>query len=209
MYASMARTLNNYWEHPGKNRYDKKDFHSPYYVDQRQGPDLNATASGDLEATSWLSAASIFQTFDVLKEVYRPGEESGWKYFSSSKKIAWKTGTSFGFRDAWAIGVTPHYTVGVWVGNADGEGRPGLTGTDAAAPAMFSIFDKLQEKGWFSKPLIEMKPEVICKQSGHRATSLCESIDTLFICKSGSETKVCPYHKKIHISKDHKYRVHS
>src|SRR6187455_696655 len=191
MYASMARTLNNYWEHPGKNRYDKKDFHSPYYVDQRQGPDLNATASGDLEATSWLSAASIFQTFDVLKEVYRPGEESGWKYFSSSKKIAWKTGTSFGFRDAWAIGVTPHYAVGVWVGNADGEGRPGLTGTETAAPILFDLFSSLPGNSWFRAPLSEMKKIVVCSRSGHRATGRCESTDTVYVTPAGLQTLPC------------------
>ncbi len=147
MYASMARTLNNYWEHPGKNRYNRSDFHPPHYIEPRHESDLNQGGSeGNLEATSWLSAAAIFQTFDALKEVYRPGEESGWRYFSSSKKIAWKTGTSFGFRDAWAVGVTPHYAVGVWVGNADGEGRPGLTGTDAAAPLMFDIFSQLKER---------------------------------------------------------------
>ena len=180
MYASMARTLNNYWEHPGKNRYDRSDFHSPYYIDQRQESDLNTIESGDLEATSWLSAASIFQTFDVLKEVYRPGEESGWKYFSSSKKIAWKTGTSFGFRDAWAIGVTPHYTVGVWVGNADGEGRPGLTGTDAAAPLMFDIFSQLKEDSWFRAPAQEMETITICRQSGYRNSEWCNDVDTCF-----------------------------
>ena len=209
MYASMARTLNNYWDHPGKNRYDRKDFHSPYYVDQRQESNLNAIESGDLEATSWLSAASIFQTFDVLKEVYRPGEESGWKYFSSSKKIAWKTGTSFGFRDAWAIGVTPHYTVGVWVGNADGEGRPGLTGTDAAAPLMFDIFSQLKEDAWFRAPAQEMETITICRQSGYRNSEWCNDVDTVFITREGLQTAACPFHKLVHLTSNKKFRVHS
>ncbi len=73
----------------------------------------------------------------------RPGDEFAWRAFSSSRKIAWKTGTSYGFRDAWAVGVTPRHVVGVWVGNADGEGRPGLTGYSAAAPVLFDLFDLL------------------------------------------------------------------
>ena len=209
MYASMARTLNNYWEHPGKYRYDRNDFHSPYYIDQRQKSNLNTTASHNLEATSWLSAASIFQTFDVLKEVYRPGEESGWKYFSSSKKIAWKTGTSFGFRDAWAIGVTPHYTVGVWVGNADGEGRPGLTGTDAAAPLMFDIFSQLKEDSWFRAPAQEMETITICRQSGYRNSERCNDVDTVFVTREGLQSAACPFHKLVHLTSNKKFRVYN
>lgn len=116
MYASMARTLTNYFSRLGKNRYDRKDFHALNYFNGSNNEQEQIQSLPSLEESSWLSAASIYQTFDALKEVYRPGEESGWRYFNSSKKIAWKTGTSFGFRDAWAVGVTPHYVVGVWVG---------------------------------------------------------------------------------------------
>ena len=76
----------------------------------------------------------MYQTFQSLKEVNRPGTNQNWQYFDSSNEIAWKTGTSFGFRDAWAVGTTKDVVVGVWVGNADGEGRPGLVGPQAAAP---------------------------------------------------------------------------
>ena len=71
-----------------------------------------------------LDAGSIYYTFQAMEEVMRPGEEMLWQQFSSSQRVAWKTGTSFGFRDGWAIGITPRYVVGVWVGNTDGEGRP-------------------------------------------------------------------------------------
>ena len=84
--------------------------------------------------------ASIWQCFETLTELERPNQEGSWEQFSSSKTIAWKTGTSFGYRDAWAIGLNPDYLVGVWVGNADGEGRPGLTGVNVAAPLMFDAF---------------------------------------------------------------------
>jgi penicillin-binding protein 1C len=207
MYASLSRTLNHFVEHPGKNKYNRLDFHAPNYrADQSPSLPLNPV---ELEETSYLSASSIYLTFDALKDLYRPGEETGWRYFSSSKKIAWKTGTSFGFRDGWAVGVTPHYAVGVWVGNADGEGRSGLTGTDAAAPIMFDVFSQLPKNAWFQKPTSEMTKAVICGTSGYRASALCTPVDTVFIAKTGVETKVCPYHQKIHVSPDFKFRVHS
>jgi penicillin-binding protein 1C len=207
VYASMARTLNRFFHHPGKNKYNRLDFHQPYYY-LRETTQLE-NYSSPVEENSFLSAASIYMTFDALKEVYRPGEESGWKYFNSSKKIAWKTGTSFGLRDGWAVGVTPQYAVGIWVGNADGEGRAGLTGTEAAAPILFDIFSQLPGNSWFQKPLIEMTEVAICAASGHRASPLCHPVDSVFILKAGIETKPCPYHQKIHLSPEKKFRVHS
>jgi len=206
MYASMARTLNNFFKHPGKNKYDRRDFHKPRYFKEDT---VKAGKRFPLEETSLLSASAIYLAFDALKELYRPGEESGWRYFSSARKIAWKTGTSFGFRDGWAIGVTPDYAVGVWVGNADGEGRPGLTGTDAAAPLMFDIFSQLSGKKWFEKPRIEMERIATCRRSGYKATELCEEVDTIDISLLGKETIGCPYHKKIHLSPDQKFQVNS
>ncbi|HZX73871.1 MAG TPA: penicillin-binding protein 1C, partial [Cyclobacteriaceae bacterium] len=202
-YASMARTLNNYFTHPGKNKYDVTDFRSPQFVNQQSG------IINDLEGSSALSAASIYLTFDVLKEVYRPGEGTGWKYFSSTKRIAWKTGTSFGFRDGWAVGVNPDYAVGVWVGNADGEGRPGLTGTETAAPILFDLFSSLPGNDWFRAPLAEMEKIVVCARSGHRATVHCEATDTLYVARAGLQTLPCPYHKAVHVSEDMKYQVNS
>jgi penicillin-binding protein 1C len=204
-YASMARTLNNYFEHPGKSRYDKEDFHGPIYL--REDSAVHEKIS--VEANSFLSAASIYLTFDVLQELYRPGEETGWRNFNSSKQIAWKTGTSFGFRDGWAVGVNPEYAVGVWVGNADGEGRPGLTGSETAAPILFDIFSVLPGNSWFRKPESEMSLIPVCSRSGHRATSLCEKVDTISVTLKGLETSPCPYHKKIHLSSNEKFRVNS
>lgn len=205
MYASMARTLNNFFQHPGANRYFKSDFHPPVY----HFLDTVLHSPAMPEATSYLSAAAVYQAFQELTEVYRPGEETGWRYFNNSRAIAWKTGTSFGFRDAWAVGVTPEYVVGVWVGNADGEGRPGLTGTDAASPLMFSLFSQLPATSWFEKPLQEMQELAVCKVSGHKASVCCPEKDTMLVAKRGMLSTLCPYHQLIHLSADHKNRVSS
>lgn len=204
MYASLARTLNNYFEHPGKNRYRRTDFHSPVYSSMEDKMSLS-----HVEETSWLSASSIWTTFETLKELYRPVEESGWKFFNASKKIAWKTGTSFGFRDGWAIGVNGDYAVGVWVGNADGEGRSGLTGTNAAAPLMFDVFSLLPGKTWFEAPRSEMYEIAVCKRSGKRASSYCPETVNTWVAVRGLESSVCRYHKTIHLSHDGRFRVHA
>jgi penicillin-binding protein 1C len=201
MYASMARTVNNYFASTGDKRYSKKDFHSPAYTQVR--------VDSLQEENSWLSAGAIFQTLDALKEVYRPGEQTGWRYFENSKTIAWKTGTSFGFRDGWAVGVTPDFAVGVWVGNADGEGRPGLTGTEAAAPILFHVFDQLPTGFWFDRPESEMEKIITCRESGFRLSDQCEAGDTTWISKAGLKSRACPNHKLIHLSQDLKFQVSS
>lgn len=203
-YASMARTLNNYFEHPGANRYSKKDFHPPVYVNPTD------TIQQELSPSSWLSAGSIYQTFETLKEVYRPGEETGWQLFNSTKKIAWKTGTSHGHRDAWAVGVNPEYAVGVWVGNADGEGRPGLTGTELAAPMLFDIFSSLPgNNSWFQKPKSEFRNITSCTLSGQRATPYCERTAEAEVLLAGLQVPSCGYHKSIHLTQDLRFRVHA
>ena len=154
--------------------------------------------------------ACIYQTFEAMVDVNRPDEEGNWRSFSSSQKIAWKTGTSFGFRDAWAIGVTPDYVVAVWLGNADGEGRPGLTGIKAAAPLLFDVFNQLpKSRSWFAQPAKEMSRVEICRESGHRATELCADKDLKWIPNTCLSSVSCIYHQTVHLSKDEKYRVDS
>lgn len=208
MYASLARTLNHYFLHAGATKYSPDDFHAPTYhlsslTDQKDN------GAPVVEETSLFSAASIYNTFDALKEVYRPGEESGWRYFSNRRTIAWKTGTSFGHRDAWAVGVTPRYAVGVWVGNASGEGRPGLTGSDAAAPLLFDIFSLLQQDTWFREPASEWVTIEVCASSGYRATPACGEPVKQKVGKEGLRAPVCTYHQIIHVTADAKYRVNS
>ena len=152
---------------------------------------------------------SSYLTFEALLEVNRPDEESGWTNLSSSRKIAWKTGTSYGFRDAWAIGTTPEYVVGVWVGNADGEGRPGLTGVGAAAPLMFRIFNSLPPTSWFQKPYDDLEKIGVCRLSGYKTSPNCDEIDSIYVARAGVKTQVCPYHMLVHLSPDGKFRVNS
>ena len=149
---------------------------------------------------------SLWYTFDALKDVNRP-DEIDWRLISSVKKVAWKTGTSFGFRDAWAVGVTPDFAVGVWAGNANGEGMPGLTGAGTAGPVMFEIFNMLPNKGnsgkyaggsWFKEPLYgEYIQAEVCRESGYLKGPACENIDTLAVPPTAEKSETCPYHSYI------------
>ncbi len=155
-----------------------------------------------------MSKACIYSTFEAMTEVNRPDEDGNWQVFAGAQKVAWKTGTSFGFRDAWAIGITPDYVVAVWVGNADGEGRPGLTGIKAAAPLLFSVFQQLPKSDhWFAKPLLDMSEIKICRESGYRAGELCEHADLKIVPTTCLNTTVCPYHQLIHLNKHSMKRV--
>jgi penicillin-binding protein 1C len=202
MYASLGRTLIHFFDVPGQNRYRRSDVHPLRYISRQQSPT-------ELQPHGHISASSAFVTFDALKELYRPGEESGWRYFKSSRPVAWKTGTSFGFRDGWAVGLTPEYVVGVWIGNADGEGRPGLTGTDTAAPVLFDIFSQLDGYGWFTKPDMEMRRVTVCRESGFRTSVDCPSADTVSVVIPGLESRACPFHKKVYLTSDGLYRVNN
>jgi penicillin-binding protein 1C len=144
-----------------------------------------------------------------MLQVNKPAEENGWENYLSTWKVAWKTGTSFGFRDAWAIGLNNHYVVGIWVGNANGMGRPGLTGIDCAAPIMFEVFRELNKYGWFSLPYDDMVKAPICRKSGFLAGDNCPDIDTLWIPAAGVHSKPCPYHKLINLDASRIYRVNS
>ncbi len=155
-----------------------------------------------------ISPASAWMTLQALLEVGRPGTEAYWKRFDSSHKIAWKTGTSFGHRDAWAIGTTPQYTVGVWVGNAAGEGRQGMTGVRVAAPLLFDVFNRLPlDDHWFTKPVQQMKTVLICKDDGFLANDRCESEEYL-IPNNSHFDRISPHHQRIHLDKQG-LRVHS
>ncbi len=201
-YGALSSTLNHFAE--TSSEYYKNEFCEPVLFP------LEEINFGKLQSEKTLfDAASIYLTFESLKKVNRPEGDENWEFFDDSKQIAWKTGTSFGFRDAWAVGTTKDYVVGVWVGNADGEGRPGLVGVQTAAPILFEVFDLLPKSEWFVKPFDEMQMVDICKQSGHRASQNCNNTEEAFIQLSGLKTKPCPYHKLIHINKNETYQVNT
>ena len=201
-YAALSSTLNHFSE--TSSEYFSNEFTEPIFINSQTVDFGKKTADKTL-----IDAASIYLTYESLKTVNRPEGDDNWEFYDGSKQIAWKTGTSFGFRDAWAIGTTKDYVVGAWVGNADGEGRPGLAGVQTAAPILFDVFNLLPHSDWFSKPFDEMQEVSICKKSGHRASPNCDAVEQKFIQVSGLKTKPCPYHVVVHLDNSEQFQVNS
>ena len=200
-YAGLSSTLNYFNSHEGK--YRTKEFAELNYL-QDFRPDFGKESY----QKTILGAGSIWLTYNAMEQVNRPEGDEAWKFYDSSLKIAWKTGTSFGNRDAWAIGTNSRYVVGVWVGNASGEGRPTLTGVSSAAPILFDVFNLLPRSGWFAAPLNDLEEVEVCALSGHLAQENCPKIKQ-FISLKGKTTSICPYHKIVHLDQSGKFRVNS
>ena len=208
LYGGMSAVLNHYNDRDGQ--YFDGEYSRLKVWEEYSGAEGQDEEEKKISADrSVLKASAIWQTMKALEEVERPEMESGWKNFVSAMNLAWKTGTSFGFRDAWAVGVNPEYVIGVWVGNADGEGRPGLVGVRAAAPVLFEVAGLLPVNRHFYEPAEEMKEVVVCHRSGYRASAYCEETDTIRVCAAGSRTQVCPYHRLVNLDATGKWQVTS
>ncbi|MEL6356762.1 MAG: penicillin-binding protein 1C, partial [Bacteroidota bacterium] len=202
-FLGLSRQQRYYYQRQGQ--YTPADWSPPtFFASDTRDPLLGLSHQAGL-----IDAGAGYTTLQTLRQLERPDNEGSWRSFTGSRPVAWKTGTSFGFRDAWAVGTTPNYVVAVWTGNADGEGRPGLVGVKAAAPVLFDIFRLLPrgEVEWFEAPFDELLPVVTCKESGRPASPHCPR-DTSFIPKRAERADVCRYHRPIFTNSDATYRTH-
>ncbi|MCB0639704.1 MAG: penicillin-binding protein 1C [Lewinella sp.] len=201
-YASVGRMLNSFY--PRQGQYAPTDWRPPHYL-TRNDP----TDDGRLQdEPSLLGAGAAWLTAQAMRELERPDSEGEWEYFPSSRRLSWKTGTSFGFRDAWAVGFDGDYAIGVWAGNADGEGRPGLVGVQAAAPLLFAVANSLppsRHENW-EQPFDDMEQLAVCRESGYPASPYCP-VDTAWVPRVPLQVPPCPYHQRIFLTPDGAYRV--
>lgn len=200
-YASMASTITHF-----------NNSSSEYYTKEFVEPVVRMDTSVDFGEKSRektiFDAGSLYLTFEAMKDLNRPEGSESWEFYDSSKKIAWKTGTSFGNKDAWAIGLTKDHVVGVWVGNADGEGRPNMMGLNTAAPILFDVFDVLPTATWFSVPEDEFTSIDVCADSGFLASNICPKTN-IRIPNKKQYVQVCEYHTLVHLDQEGTYRVNS
>ena len=199
--ATMARILHRYGK-GGIQRYTRDDIFPPSYTYRKPNPHPTMTLEAPL-----IRASAIWYMFKAMKEVKRPETEVGYQHFALSEEISWKTGTSFGFRDAWAVGTNGRYVVGVWTGNADGEGKEELIGIQTSAPMLFQVFRGLLQQKAFEVPYEDLRDQAVCGQSGYKASPNCTERDTLLVPASAIETLTCPYHILIHLDPTGKYQV--
>jgi penicillin-binding protein 1C len=163
----------------------------------------------DLKKKTLISPGASFLTLEMMSDLKRPGIEKYWQNFPNSKRIAWKTGTSYGQRDAWAIGVNPQWTVGVWVGNFPGEGNNSLSGAASAGPLLFDLFSLLPDSGaeWFEQPFSDMQLVKLCKTSGFTAGKNCTEVDTVWAPRNNKNLPLCTFHRKIYVNEDESKQV--
>jgi len=154
-----------------------------------------------------LHPSTIYHMVEAMTELQRPNEENFWESFGSGKKIAWKTGTSYGNRDAWAIGLTPEYTIGVWVGNSDGEARPEIIGSSLAGPILFDLVHALPGVSSFKEPLKNLKPIMVCKKSGLKSTDACIDVEQSWLSPTLSQMGQCSFHQHVWLDESRSYLV--
>jgi len=156
-----------------------------------------------------LSAGSSYIITELLSEVARPDMPVYWEFSLDRPKVAWKTGTSYGHRDAWSIGYTKNFTVGVWVGNFDGRSAPDLVGAKVAGPILFDIFNaisRIDAHQWFNKPR-SVSTRRVCARSGMVPNEDCPHIVEEIYLAGVSSNRKCHIHKGFYIDDKTGYRL--
>lgn len=150
-----------------------------------------------------MSAEASFLVLDMLRDNPRPDALS-LPTTSSEASIAWKTGTSFAYRDAWTVGVAGPYVVAVWVGNFDGSSNPALVGREAAAPLFFSITDALAAATTRPEPTPDMNliRVDVCARTGDLPGRHCPSTTETWFIPSVSPIRVSDVHRVVHIDRE-------
>lgn len=154
-----------------------------------------------------LSPAATFMLNEILSKINRPDFPLNWQSTEHLPKIAWKTGTSYGRRDAWSIGYNKKYTVGVWVGNFSGVGVPDLSGATIATPLLFRIFNTIDydaDREWFTQPM-DCELRMVCSETGLLPADHCTNIVSDYFIPLISSTKPCNNVQEIMISANEKH----
>lgn len=150
------------------------------------------------------SAGAAWQIARILSQLSRPEAEYYWRYFNNQVPVAWKTGTSYGQKDAWAIGTNAQWTIGVWSGNFTGKGNASLAGGASSGPLLFMLFNEFTDRNkpmWFEEPSADLAEVTVCVSSGYRATDACPAAVKSRHPRCAETIAACPFHRRFLISK--------
>jgi len=172
-------------------------LHDLVFLKEASGPATSA-------APSLLSPEASFLVLDMLGSNLRPDEDLGLAQSFRLRGVPWKTGTSFGFRDAWAVGVLGRFVLGVWVGNFDGSSNPAFVGREAAGPIFFSIVDALRAAGESSAPppmrgSLSITHVSVCAVSGEVPGAFCPGLKETWFIRGRSPITPCRIHRQVAI----------
>jgi penicillin-binding protein 1C len=150
-----------------------------------------------------LSPEASWIVLDMLSGADRAQTETGHQADVPRRRVAWKTGTSSGLRDAWTLAVTPTYTLGVWLGNSDGRPAAALVGVEAAAPLAFNLLARLGTpgslSGWFEPPsgVVDME---VCAVSGARLGADCPRRTRTTVIEGTTRPDLCSVHRRVAVA---------
>lgn len=153
-----------------------------------------------------ISPAANYMINEILSKINRPDFPLNWTATERMPKIAWKTGTSYGRKDAWSIGYNKNFTVGVWAGNFSGVGVPDLSGANVATPLLFKIFNTIDydsDEEWFTQP-DDCDIRQVCSETGMTPSGHCSSLVTDYFIPLISSTRACDNWQEIMTSPDEK-----
>jgi penicillin-binding protein 1C len=170
-----------------------------------EAPQAVAGVAG--KETQLVSPAAAFLTTDILAQLTRPDLPINAASSIRLPKIAWKTGTSYGRRDAWSIGYNKQYTIGVWIGNFSGQGSPTLTGADVATPLLFDLFNAVaynSPNDWFVPPAA-LDFRLVCTESGLVPGENCPNQVIDYFLPGASSGQRCQHQREVLVSADGRF----
>ncbi|RYD57728.1 MAG: penicillin-binding protein 1C [Sphingobacteriales bacterium] len=164
----------------------------------------DSTGAKRQKATKILSPEASYMMTGILRELHRPDLPNLYEQAASVPKIAWKTGTSYGRKDAWSIGYNQRYTMGVWIGNFDGIGVAGLNGAGTATPLLFQLFNAIDRSAsveWKIKTE-DLGYRLVCRETGKLPNDYCTSQVMDYYIPGTSSTERCAHQVPVWLSPD-------
>ena len=152
------------------------------------------------------SPAADYMLTQILCELHRPDLPNGFDQAQGIPKIAWKTGTSYGRKDAWSIGYNTRYTIGVWLGNFSGLGIQELSGANTATPLLFRLFNAIDHNAadnWLEPPA-SLSFRLVCSETGKVPNEFCLNQIMDYYLPGISSNGLCSHLKEVWLSADEK-----
>ncbi|MBK8847895.1 MAG: penicillin-binding protein 1C [Bacteroidetes bacterium] len=161
----------------------------------------------DTSKVQLVSKESAFMLTSILTQLNRPDMPNNFSNTKRSQPVAWKTGTSYGRRDAWCIGYNHRYTIGVWLGNFSGQGVPELTGADMSTPLLISLFNAVEDankESWMQdKGALALRS--VCSTTGKVPGDDCSDKTVDWYIPMVSNYERCMHNRDVAVSPDMKY----
>ncbi|TAF31442.1 MAG: penicillin-binding protein 1C [Cytophagales bacterium] len=151
-----------------------------------------------------IAPEAVFMTNHILTTLQMPDMPSDFRNSEHVPQFAWKTGTSYGRRDAWSLGFNKNYCIGVWIGNFSGVGAQELTGAGMATPLLFKLFTTLDYDAvneWMTQP-DNLKKRLVCSETGKVPEDFCQNLVMDYFIPGISKAEKCSHLKYVFVSND-------